>query len=300
MLARRRIVLPHAIAAALTATLLVGWRWWTHDWLSFFRPLPVIVLAVLFVALFQLRRLRGHPARQHQAALAAMLAVLSLLLLGKIFFYTRIIHYGCWLAMPATMLLLIAVFGWIPACIKRIGAATPIFLAGAVAIWVIVLLSHLTMTATQNKRLTVSVGGDGDQFWAETDRGIVVNNALAAIEQIIPPRKTLACFPEGIMLNYLARRRAPTPYVNYNPPDLLLFAEDNMLSALQSAPPDYILIVHKDTSEFGVPFFGRDYGQNLFAWIIGHYQPLPLPGISLGAQPLRSEHFGIRLLVRRH
>jgi hypothetical protein len=125
-----------------------------------------------------------------------------------------------------------------------------------------------------------------------------VNNAILAAEQI-PADKTLACFPEGIMINYLARRQTAGPYVNYNPPDLLLFGEDQMLAALKVTPPNYIFLVHKDTSEFGERFFGIDYGQKLYAWIAANYRDQPLPMLDLGVEPLRGNQFGIRLLIPR-
>ena len=99
------------------------------------------------------------------------------------------------------------------------------------------------------------------------------------------------------MINYLSRRQTAGPYVNYNPPDLLLFGEDRMLAALQATPPDYIFLVHKDTGEFGERFFGIDYGRRLYAWIARNYQEQPLPMLDLGAEPMRGSQFGIRLLV---
>jgi len=246
----------------------------------------------------QFWRRRQEPDARSTAALAAMLGLFALLLLGKVFLYARIIHYGCWLAMPAAMVLLIALFGWIPAALRRRFGSSAIFLSGIAGVWIVVLFVYLAMTNLATKLLTVPVGAGPDQFWADAARATVVNNAIVAAEQI-PANKTLACFPEGIMINYLSRRETAGPYVNFNPPDLLLFGEDRMLEALQATPPDYIFLVHKDTSEFGERFFGINYGQKLYAWIAGNYQEQPLPMLDLGAQPLRSNQFGIRLLIPR-
>jgi hypothetical protein len=293
--ARRRATPPNCVAAAAAGLLLIAcvWRGVGEDWLSAFRPLPVICTLAALVALVRLVR-RGAQ-RDGDVLLAAMLAVFALLLLPKIFLYARIVHYGCWLAMPATMLLLIAVFGWIPRVLQRIGANGPVFAAGAAGLWGGVVIVHLAITATTCRQLNVTVGTGGDSFRAD-ERGLYVNRAVALVEQIVPTDKTLGCFPEGIMINYLARRVVPTPYVNFNPPDLLLFGEDHMLAALRRRPPDDILIVHKQTSEFGVPFFGRDYGQSIYQWITGNYRPQPVP-IDLGATPLQGNRFGIQLWV---
>jgi len=290
----RRWATASSIAAATMGAALVGCFWKQVPWISAFRPLPLIALAVVIWAMIAAVRSRGDRC---VAARTAMFAMLALVLLGKIFFYARIVHYGCWLAMPATMLLVAAVFGWIPATIQRAGGNAAVYLAGAAGLWGAVLAVHLMMTATAIGQLTQIVGSGGDAFRAPP-WSIYVNRVVAAARQIISPDQTLNCFPEGIMINYLARRRAASPYVNYNPPDLLLFGEQNMLEALRRRPPDYILIVHKDTREFGVRFFGTDYGRELFAWIASHYQPEPLP-VDLGAVPLREDRFGIRLLAPR-
>jgi hypothetical protein len=290
-LARRRAAPPHCVAAAMTGLLVVGgvWRGVGEEWLSAFRPLPVVCAIALVIWLLRLRRGGAN------ALLAAMLAMFALLLLPKIFFYSRIVHYGCWLAMPATMLLLIAVFGWIPAHLGRIGANAPVFAAGAAGLWGAVIIVHLAITATTCRRLTVVVGSGADAFFAD-ERGVYVNRAVELLQQVVPQGKTLDCFPEGIMINYLSRRVVSTPYVNFNPPDLLLFGEANMLEALRRRPPDDILIVHKQTSEFGVRFFGQEYGQSIDQWIAANYREQPV-SIDLGASPLRDNRFGIRLLV---
>ncbi|MGD0464925.1 MAG: hypothetical protein ABSB74_20765 [Tepidisphaeraceae bacterium] len=297
-LSKSRPVLPQLLAAFLIGVIFAGWRWREHDWVSLFRPLPIVAACVSAVSMRQFWRRRHEPEPRSTAALASLLGLFALLLLAKVFFYARIIHYGCWLAMPAAMLLLIALFGWIPSALRRRTGSAAIFLSGIGGVWFVVLLVYLAMTGVEMKLLTVPVGAGPDRFWADATRGRVVNNAIIAAEQI-PADKTLACFPEGIMINYLSRRQTAAPYVNYNPPDLLLFGEDRMLDALEANPPDYIFLVHKDTDEFGERFFGIDYGQRLYAWIAGNYREQPLPMLDLGAEPLRDVRFGIRLLIPR-
>ena len=38
--------------------------------------------------------------------------------------------------------------------------------------------------------------------------------------------------------------------------------------------PDYIVLMDRDTLEFGYKGFGVDYGINVFAWIRENYKPL--------------------------
>jgi hypothetical protein len=286
---------PSLLIAFVLGAAFVGWKWLHIDWPSMFRPLPVAIAAVVIVSLIQFFR---DSKNVDAASLAAIVGVMSLVLLVKVFFYARIIHYGCWLAMPATMLVVIALFGWIPSAIRRRDGSPAAFIAGIGGAWAAVVLIHLVISAQAMKRLTVPVGSGADQFWADSVRGTCVNNAVVAAEEI-PASKTIDCFPEGIMINYLSRRRASTPYVNFNPPDLLLFGEDEMIKALNESPPDFIFLVHKDTSEFGERFFGHDYAQKLNEWIEERYVEETLPNLDLGAEPFRDNRFGIRLMVRR-
>jgi len=67
------------------------------------------------------------------------------------------------------------------------------------------------------KRHPVSTGGDA--FLAD-GRGVAVNIVLDKIAKRLHAHDTLAVFPEGVMLNYLARRVNPTPYITLMPPEL--------------------------------------------------------------------------------
>ena len=88
----------------------------------------------------------------------------------------------------------------------------------------------------------------------------------------------LVVLPEGVMFNYLARLPNPTPYLNFMPPELIMFGQENMLRAMQQAKPRYVLLTHRNTEEYGYDFFGQGYGQQLGRWIEQHYRPRALYG----------------------
>ena len=43
-----------------------------------------------------------------------------------------------------------------------------------------------------------------------------------------------------------------------------------MLEAFQRDPPDWVVLVHRDGSEFGARFFGVHYARSLDRWIKQH------------------------------
>jgi len=69
------------------------------------------------------------------------------------------------------------------------------------------------------------------------------------------------------MLNYLARMTNPTPYINFMPPELIMFGEDNMVAAFASRPPDWIVLTDRHVPEYGLELLGTDYGLKLTQWV---------------------------------
>ena len=90
-----------------------------------------------------------------------------------------------------------------------------------------------------------------------------MNRLLDRVARELPADGTLLVLPEGVTVNYLARRRSPTPYVNFMPPELLMYGEDAIVAALEADPPDLVALVHKSTAEYGLPLFGTHYGRRV-------------------------------------
>jgi hypothetical protein len=294
------------IAAFAMLALSAGATWWALDERAALdgspfaswpltraaRPFPLFVLAI--GACLAWRQVRSSAARR-TGRVELALCVFALALLGKMLLNTRLIHYGFALALPALLLVVIALVGWIPVALDARGRAGWVFRAAALGLIAAGTAAHLRRTEHFLERKQVIVGQGRDAFRADV-RGTLVNAALADLERRAAPGETLAVFPEGVMLNWLARRANPTPYVNFMPPELLLFGEPRIAAAFRASPPDWIALVHKDTSEYGYPLFGPDYGRELATWIQESYEPVVLHG----QPPLQPNTiFGIQLLRRR-
>jgi hypothetical protein len=217
-----------------------------------------------------------------------------LVLLRKVVLNARVQHYGFALAMPATLLLVVALTGWIPAWIDGRGGRGDVFRWTTFAVLIVGVGAHLAPMKAQLDRKRWPEGTGGDRFLAD-GRGEAVNTALKKPTTGKNGSSTLVAFPEGAMLNCLSRSVNPTRHTNLMPTEMVLFGEDEILSDLSAHPPDRIALVHKDTSEFRARFFGRDYAQHLGAWIQHHYRPTTL----IGAIPFRDQGFGIAILTRK-
>lgn len=252
-------------------------------WLRAARPWPAFA-ALAFV--LTLRSRRTLPVRP-------TFALFALALLGKIALATGVQLYGFALALPATMVLVAAVVDWIPQRLERRGSNGAAFRALGLGALTVAAAMHVSITARRMESKTVHIGQGADAFRCDV-RGRFLKRGLRALGAPAPSA-TLVVLPEGAMLNYLARRRNPTPYPNFMPPELLFFGEERILDALRTTPPDAVVLVHKDTSEYGPRFFGQDYGAPIMAWVRRAYTSAAL----IGAPPLASEQFGVEVLVRK-
>ena len=128
----------------------------------------------------------------------------------------------------------------------------------------------------------------------EDPRVIPVKNTLDWINREMAPGHSFYALPEGIMLNYLTRRPSPSKYLNLMLPEMEYYQENLILQDLKSASPEYILIVHKDTSEYGYNYFGKSshYGKAIMDWVLQEYNEVAL----FGKEPMKNYYFGIKIL----
>jgi hypothetical protein len=190
--------------------------------------------------------------------------------------------------------LVVSIVDWIPQMITRRGGYGPLFRAGSLALLVLAGQGFLGNFERWFRHKNYAVGSGADRIRAD-ERGYFVALALDEIGRQLAPNDTLAVVPEGVMLNYLSRRVNPTPHINFMPPELIMFGERSILAAFEAHPPDYVAVAHKQTEEYGLLYFGKDYGQKIHAWIMENYTQVKL----WGEPPLQSPAFGILLLKRK-
>lgn len=261
------------------------------NWLESIRPLPIFLLIFGLVSVVGVIRRRQDARIWPRLLMRAVLALFSLGLLGRMLLNVHTYHYGFALAMPGTLLLVVALVGLWPASIISFGGDGRIFRAVALAVIAVGIAGHLEHNHLLFQHKVIQVSRGTDAFFAD-GRGVLVNAVLDDLSHRMSPNNTLMVIPEGPMINYLARRVIPLPYLSLTPVLFQRVGEGRILASFRDHPPDYIVLAHKDTSEEGYQFFGRDYAQNLFAWINSHYQAIRL----FGAVPLQDGRFGLLLL----
>jgi hypothetical protein len=268
-------------------------------WFDLPRALPLVTLAAVVVLAIGCWRRRRRP---EALARWAPLALWSLLLLGKMLLHTRIHHYGFVLAMPATLLLVATLVHGVPVWMRARGGGDltrAVALASVAAGALFLLLRSDSFYA----RKDFQVGQGADAIVVEgpgvSSRGAVIARALTRLEAEMPAEASLLVMPEGIGLNYWLQRRNPTRFNLFLPAELRAFGgEEAMLEEIREHPPDFVVLMHRDSAEFGVGPFGKDprNGLRLLQWVDANYVRVE----QIGAEPFRDRRFGLVILRRRH
>src|SRR5262249_21611823 len=161
----------------------------------------VLLAASMFV---EFVRHRSEPEQAARLTLRVAVVVLALALLPKMALNTRLFHYGFVLAMPATLVLIVALVDWLPARVERSGGDARVVRAVALGALVAAILAHLAFMQKLLVRKVDVVGRGVDAIYAD-DRGRPIGQLLDQIRTRVGATETLIALPEGVMLNYLAR-----------------------------------------------------------------------------------------------
>jgi 4-amino-4-deoxy-L-arabinose transferase-like glycosyltransferase len=259
------------IAATLPAFILLLLRDQVA-WLEAARPLPFYLVCIALWRGMPLVQREASPKDRARAAAELPLIVFALLLLAKLGLNARVYHYGFVLAMPATLVVVLALLAWIPRWLDAGGRNGDVFRALSAAILTATALAHLELGTRLLPELNGPLGQGHDRILGDTKIAPVLASVLEQVELELGSEGTLLVLPEGVMLNYLGQRRTPTRFLNFTPFDVIVWGEDAMLEALRAAPPDAVVVVQRDTGEYGASVFGRDYASELASWLRANHR----------------------------
>lgn len=257
------------------------------------RPLPLAMVVAAIALAGALVRDWHDRERARLTVVRLTVVIFSLALLAKMLLNTRLYHYGFVLAMPATLVLVVSLVGWIPNWLATTEAAGRSFRATALTVVAVVVILFMGIHKDRLAQHVYPIGEGGDRFVADA-RAISAKRAIDEIRRRVQPHERLVVVPEGVMLNYMARRASSSPYPSFLPPEFVLFGGDRLLASLVRDPPEFIALVDRPTEEYGLPVFGRDYGRDMSAWVAARYQEV----VAIPASPLQAGRYGIRLLRR--
>ena len=252
---------------------------------------PLLLPVALVTLVLRLRR--SPVIGQSSLITAASLVFAAWVLTFKIVLNANLYHYGALLLAPAALAWTTACVGYFPRLFPASDQRRAVT-ACAVALCFVLLwpLARISQHNLDNK--TMAVLSPRGHMMADPPTGAAIAAALDFLRQRAKPGDTLAVLPEGVMLNFLGGFANPTPYINLMPPEWLAFGGDRIEQAYRDNPPDWIVLLHKSTQEYGYDFFCRGYAQGLCRFIQETYREVGL----FGARPLQDNRYGLLVLHR--
>jgi len=251
------------------AGVLVNLKTASRDTLG--QPMPVVMLAILVALFAMLRQPQASGEDRTRRVLMLTFAVFGLAMLAKMLLYVRFSHYGFALAMPSAIVLTVALVEGVPAVLDSRGKNGQAFRMVILGVLAGVMGLHLYASNSWFRLHTVEVGQGSDAFLADA-RGRVANDLLETLGKVVTPGQTLAVLPEGVMFNYLSRIPNPTPFINFMPPELIIFGEDTIVAGFEATPPDWIVLTDRHAPEYGLDLLGTDYGLKIIGWVRRNYR----------------------------
>jgi len=265
------------------------------------RPFPIAIV-ILGIYLFNtLLRFRLDRHMAERILPLCVLTVFSFFLLSRIILRVNVYHYGFALAMPAALLIVMAALYQVPSALGKI-TGSPEFIKSALLLLIgVTLIADVSISKDHYELKTYAVGSGGDMImgWAPYvfNHDFAVNAALREIKNTVKPGETFVAFPEMVILNYLSRRRSAHRCLEYIPPFVEMLGEAEIVGSFTRNTPDYIVLVNRDTREYGRKKFGIDYGKKIFDWIRENYV-CAVCVRPIGARPIQKNFLTV-IIARR-
>ena len=226
--------------------------------------------------------------------LKALLVVFAGALMIRMLLNGRIYQYGFIQASVATLVIVALLFNDVGSWLKRLGKGgqtTGVAFQGSI---LVLSVMAVALIMTQSQRLLdakiLAIGEARDLFYSfpvqVSGQGELVRTFSSALSKR-PNTETLLVLPEGIMVNYLARKKSPVL-------DLTLYTnketEARIVQALEKNRPDWIVVLSRDLTEYGVTRYGSkgQSGEQIISWMKDKYKV----SASQGGDPLDAKQVG--------
>lgn len=263
---------------ALMAIVMALFTWLALtriDWLNSGRCLFGVVVIYLGAKAWTAFRAASGPTRISSTDGARILfAVLALSLLARMVLNGRISQFGFYQAALAAVLIPAVLLGELPAWLK-LERGKAVLIGGTLAL----ILPAMAVLALRSRVIlalrTEPVGSGRDLFYtfppSLTHTGRLVFHVSKFLEKQSAP--TVLVLPEGLMINYLARKPSPVPPLFFYFNATAGGREARLVQELEKRPPEWVVLISRDLRGAGIEHYGEapGRGQELLAWVAAHY-----------------------------
>ena len=258
-----------------------------------YRSLPIMYVIVGLLSLAAYVRSGRKPGELK----LFILSLFSLCVVMRIIMNVHAWHYGFYILVPGLIVYYIFFFRILPQLTHH-KFMTVAFYLGFTLVLVILMVDHFQISRAYYQHRTQPVPSlRGEMSVVPGPQAEGVRQLVDFLRTKTAKDATVAVFPEGVTLNFLAERDNPLYYYSFLPPDMVrAHVEQSMVDDVAFKRPDYIVILQRDVQEYGSRGFGVDYGKKILAYIeknyvpAAHTGPLPFAPDNFSAVIFRSKH----------
>jgi len=242
-----------------------------------FKGLPVAVIFMVgYVSLLLWRHRQDEEKLSHLLPLWVM-AVWGLLMLTKVFLNVKINSVGFVYAMPAVMLFIVLFQGFVPRYFERVHPRAYFVQTLASALVALIFITGLRPTAKVYRSRDFHIRSGSETMIYDGNSGPEIREIdafLKNIDKIMGKDANFVAFPQGVMLNFLAKRTDPLPYIIFHTAELVRFGEQEMLRSFIEHKPDYVVLTNEGIFPYYNPTLRTKSAHIIKAWILANYRPV--------------------------
>ena len=242
-----------------------------------FKGLPVVVMFMVGYLSLLLWRHRQDEAKVGPILPLWVMAVWGLLMLTKVFLNVRLNSVGFVYAMPAVMLFVVLFQGFVPQHFERVHARSYFVQTLASVLTVLIFMAGLRPTAHVYQSRHFYIRAGSDIIICDGKSGPAIGEIAAFLEnadKIMGKNANFVAFPQGVMLNFLAKRTTPLPYLVLQSAELVRFGEQAMLRSFIEHKPDYVVLANAGIFPYHVPGVKEKSAFAVKEWILANYRPV--------------------------
>lgn len=257
-----------------------------------YRTLPIICLVTIFYSLFKF-----FKEKEKEIYISILCLVLfSFLLTARIVLRVSAAHYGFYLLVPGLVSYYLFFYNIIPGIFQNFTKNGLYYLCISV-LFILLLVNHFASYQPIYEHRTLEIKGErGSIKYLNNLMGIRYKELIEFLINTAGPDETLVVMPEGVDINFFTGLDNPISSYIFRLPHIGQHAEQQkVISQIYNAKVDYIVIVQRDTTEFGPSSFGVDYAVELFDWIKDNYEVIKI----FGPMPFTTPEFGIAVMKRK-
>lgn len=260
----------------------------------------VALILIIGIAVFLTNLFRSYEVKKNISLLTIFL--ISFLMIIRIFFAVTPHDYGFFLTSLALICYYFFFFEIMPKIFiplfpsYSISFSKPLF-SLLLACWFLYLaFSNWCITRDYYKLKNFQIKTDrGNICFRNDQQTIRYWKTIVYLRENTSRDDTIVVLPEGIGVNFFSNRENSTGYCNFTPPVCELISEEKIIDRFEKTSIDYILIVNRETREYGFPHFGVDYGKKIDFWIKEHYRLEKL----IGPYPFTEPEFSAALFKKK-